>query len=142
MQLKKYTINTLWETPAIILLLWCWTLIMFLIKTKVNSICTMMEHSIHHSIHSPVVLIMYEWCSPVPDDKLTKEYIASYGGYTVDTYYSYGDSFSECNKKDSTAIHQCCFWETPSTMFLRKMVFLRNTNSTSIMVLNSNNVFN
>ena len=39
-------------------------------------------------IHSPVVLIMYEWCSPVPDDKLTKEYIASYGGYTVDTYYS------------------------------------------------------
>ena len=71
-------------------------------------------------IHSPVVLIMYEWCSPVPDDKLTKEYIASYGGYTVDTYYSYGDSFSECNKKDSTAIHQCCFWETPSTMFLRE----------------------
>ena len=39
-------------------------------------------------IHSPVVLIMYEWYSPVPDDKLTKEYIASYGGYTVDTYYS------------------------------------------------------
>lgn len=94
-------------------------------------------------IHSPVVLIMYEWCSPVPDDKLTKEYIASYGGYTVDTYYSYGDSFSECNKKGIHSYTPMLFLRnTINHVSERKMVFLRNTNSTSIMVLNSNNVFN